>query len=444
MHKLTVFLLCLLVILVYSRALGNGFILDDETLILNNPVIRNTNSVSSLFNLSLYDSPKTYRPMQVLSYMIDYKIWGLNAFGFHLSNIILHSLNCILIYFILAALSTAGIGFAAGALFAVHPINASVVAYISGRADILAVLFMLLSILFFLKFSKINSLIYYSASLLCACLSFFCRENAMLLPLFILLISPAKLKKIRYILPFFVSVLLYISLRFALFGNNAAELHFFSLPLYLSIINFLYIILKYLQAIILPVNLHLFRAVPFITGVYDTRVLFAVSFAILFILFLLKFRENKVIILAALWFLCGLIPVFFLFNAYPWLKQAMMSENWLYLPAMGIFILAAVIKERAAKAGSLLFSAAVLSFACLTYQGNANWKDNISVYKNTLKYLPERNPVRVNLIKEYLARGMYNNASVELEKLTRAFPANSEVLALEKQLREAKGKYNGN
>ena len=90
--------------------------------------------------------------MQVLSYWLDHKVWGLRTFGFHLTNLILHLLNGILIYLILLKLfSDPKVAALASFLFIVHPLHVPVVSYISGRADLLSLLFILLSVFLFLE-----------------------------------------------------------------------------------------------------------------------------------------------------------------------------------------------------------------------------------------------------------------------------------------------------
>lgn len=423
MQRAFILLLTLLVLSAYSSALNNNFVLDDETLITRNPRIEGGCRLLTIFTSSIYDFPKTYRPLQVLSYELDYKLWGLNPAGFHLTSIFLHILNSFLLYLFFRAISTAAIARAVSVLFAVHPVNTSVVAYISGRADILAVLFILLSILFFQKFNLSGAKKNYAVSLLCAAAALLCRESALILPLFIFLvifIGPGSLANFRHSLAFIALDLAYIVFRLGIFGSQG-----FYLPdsgLALSSLNFFYVALKYLSILIFPLGLHMFRAAPFIYGFSDARVIFTlVSLSLLFYIFF-RLRKNKLVIFGAFWFFCGLSPVFLLLGSYPWLKKAMMAESWLYLPGAGAFLLFAIIKERLKIAGRVLFFGLVIILAYLTYQANAYWKDNAAIYENTLKYHPQKNPVRAKLINEYLSLRMYNKAFSALEEFARDYP----------------------
>jgi tetratricopeptide (TPR) repeat protein len=136
-------------------------------------------------------------------------------------------------------------------------------------------------------------------------------------------------------------------------------------------------------------------------------------------------------LLAFYWFLLGLTPVLFLFNGYPWLKMAMMAESWVYLPSIGVFILTAVVINKLKRPGKALFIIIIFLLILCSRYNNTLWRNNISVYQNTLKYLPEDNPVRKNLIYEYLKFGLYDLAFQEIGKFSRSYPDSSERFLLQ-------------
>src|SRR3989338_10995530 len=129
-------------IAVYANSLQNDFVWDDEYLITNNTHVKSPSltNVVQLFkdNLGKYGEDKNnfYRPLQELSYMIDYAVWGLNAAGFHLVNLLLHILTAFLLFLIIDEASRNKIAaVVASSFFFVHPLNVEAVAYIAGRAD---------------------------------------------------------------------------------------------------------------------------------------------------------------------------------------------------------------------------------------------------------------------------------------------------------------------
>jgi protein O-mannosyl-transferase len=134
--------------LAYSPSLGGGFIWDDKDLYLTqNPIIK---SADGLFRFWCTTEPWDYYPVSNSSLWIEWRLWGMCPMGYRLTNLILHIAEALLIWIILRRLSIPG-GFLAGLVFALHPVNVEAVAWISQRKDMLAVLFFLVSILWYLK-----------------------------------------------------------------------------------------------------------------------------------------------------------------------------------------------------------------------------------------------------------------------------------------------------
>jgi len=131
--------------LLYSPSLGSGFVFDDEFLIVGDHSIREPDNLPGFF---LRPSFSYYRPLRSISYHLDYRHWGLNPLGYHLTSIILHGI-CALLFFLL--LKSRGVGFqvraGAGLLFLLHPIATEPVIYLSARAELLGTLFTLLFLL---------------------------------------------------------------------------------------------------------------------------------------------------------------------------------------------------------------------------------------------------------------------------------------------------------
>ena len=125
-----------------------------------------------------------YRPLTNLSLFIDKQIWGYEPFGFHLTNLIVHSLNTSLVYLLAKKFSDLRIfAFVAGLFFLIHPIHSSSIFWISGRVDMLCTTFYLLAFLAFIEYTRFkttHSLLLSITSFLLALLS---KEMALSLPL---------------------------------------------------------------------------------------------------------------------------------------------------------------------------------------------------------------------------------------------------------------------
>lgn len=439
-NKLFILGLAVLCLTVYFNSLNNPFIFDDEGLIVSNHLIKSSKFLPHIFKKSLYEYShmttaiafdKMYRPIQILTYSIDYRIWKLNPFGFHLTNTLLHLLNSVLVYYLLSIIFASHIvPKIVSLLFLVHPVNTSVVSYISGRADILACFFMLLSMICFFLFIKLRPRIFYVFSLLCAIFALLSRENALLLFLFIILILffiKSERRYYLYIMPFIFLDLLYLLLRYSILGRNALTLHASLLSLPLRIANFINIIPKYLSVLLLPLDLHLFRSAPFITNLFDMRVFLSLGFVLLCFFLIMRAGNKYLLLFSAFWFLAGIIPVFIYLDGYNILNTAIMSENWVYMPSIGFFVIFTSCLDRLRRLGKVLIVSMIIFYSFLTAINNAYWKSDIILYEHILKYNSMNHPVRQNLIKAYLNHRLFDDAILEINKLIIRYPQNPQV-----------------
>ena len=174
-----VLFILLAVFAVYANALGGPFIFDDEVLVKNNVTIRSLSDVPKLFRSDLFLKDFTskpvsnsFRPLQTTSYAIDYRIWKDKAFGYHLTNILLHLLSTLLVFILVRSIYL-GVyaAYLAAAIFGVHPVNTACVTYIYGRADIMVGAFILSSVIFrryFNRNGKLSALAISAASYMLA------------------------------------------------------------------------------------------------------------------------------------------------------------------------------------------------------------------------------------------------------------------------------------
>jgi tetratricopeptide (TPR) repeat protein len=128
-----------------------------------------------------------YRPLVSLSYLVDFRTWGLNAAAFHLTNILIHTANVIVLFYILIGLAlSSGAAFLGAVLFSVYPLHFENVSWISGRTDLMAFLFGGLSVLFFIRFLKKRALVSRLGSGAMYFWGLLCKENVIFLPLIFL------------------------------------------------------------------------------------------------------------------------------------------------------------------------------------------------------------------------------------------------------------------
>ena len=180
--------------LVWGTSLWNGFVWDDGVLIEKNEGALSPISLSTAFFSDFWStdtengSSNYYRPLVTLSYMLDHALYGLHPMGYHLTNVVLHTISVVTLWHLLVVLGVAtGMATFAASLWAIHPAVAESVAWVSGRTDVLATVFLLLSIVIALRAystKRVDSrLILLSA--LCFGAGLLAKESAFITPLLI-------------------------------------------------------------------------------------------------------------------------------------------------------------------------------------------------------------------------------------------------------------------
>ncbi len=137
----------------YFHCLSGGFIVDDDKLLTDNQLVMATDGLHKLWCTT---EALDYWPATNTTLWTEWRLWSANSTGYHVTNLILHVVEALLIWVVLRSLSIPG-AFLAGMIFAIHPVNVESVAWISQRKNIMAMLFFLLSISWYLKHLSLGS-----------------------------------------------------------------------------------------------------------------------------------------------------------------------------------------------------------------------------------------------------------------------------------------------
>ena len=140
-------LLMLITFLAYLPVWRAGFIWDDDSMLTANPLIRLENG---LYYFWFTTAANDYFPLTFTSLWVEWRLWGANAMGYHVTNVLLHGLGAVLLWRVLARLKIPGAWWAA-LLFGLHPVGVASVAWIAERKNTLSLVFYLSSILAYLR-----------------------------------------------------------------------------------------------------------------------------------------------------------------------------------------------------------------------------------------------------------------------------------------------------
>jgi hypothetical protein len=347
--------LSLLCILAYWPMFGNGFVWDDKEFITGNPTIRSLWPITRFFQPQGSAAEGTIypmtgqRPVMAFSLALDYRLWAYNPFGYHLTNLFLHLL-CVWGVTRMAWLlsRSRGVGFWAGALFALHPGHAEGVIAFLGRSDLLATLFTLTGFLAYVQWKKGEGgrkAIWYLFSLTSFSVTCLSKESGLcLLGILIVyqgcILSRRKKEWAGHVLafvPFVLASILYWVYRGKILGGQASGSQWWGGSPGANFLMMFEVYARYLRLLFFPLTLSPLHSVLVPKGFWDWRVLWGalVLFGTLWgTLYALR-RFPRVGFLAS-WFLIGLIPVA---NLIPIPGVMILAERWLYLPSVGICVL---------------------------------------------------------------------------------------------------------
>lgn len=416
----------------YSNSLLTPFIWDDEALIVKNPIIRSPLNLPKAFTVDLYSqagySSNFYRPLQTVSYIWDYYFWKLDPFGYHLTNIILQILVAFLVFlFIRAIISEVKIAFAAAILFALCPLHTEVVTYISGRAEMLMGLFLLSSLLLFIKGRRIFSWVAFILGLLA-------KELAAAFPLAILAYlfyyqkdEPENNKTpLKAALPFFIISFLYIFFRAIFFNFDAIRpAAAAQTPLVMRITVLPEIIFTYLKLLFIPVDLHMGWTLSLPVNLWELFLnWFLLGIILVVSVFILRDKKKRALAFMFSWALIfflpqsGLLPI-----------NAFIAEHFIYLSSISFFVLVAYFLHRYLSKGFFIYSIIGLSifYGVLTSSRNLEWLDPLAFYEDIIKYSPNNFLAHNNLGLQYEYRYLYHEAMLEYRKALEAKPDSIEA-----------------
>jgi len=430
---------------VYANSFRNEFIWDDDVIIPPNEYIREFN-IGKIFTTDVhhfsYQPSNFYRPLQMLSYAINYKIGKLDTFGYHIVNTLVHMFNAALIYLIILLMNdelslTARkkwfwVALSGSLVWLVHPIHTQNTTYISGRADVLVAFFILSSFYAYAKFKKplITSLLFIGALL--------SKESAIITPLLFILyniivrrerscLAGRRARPLSTILrsygSFFAILGVYAVLRLTVFNFptafTAEEIPGI-IPRLLTGSRALFTILGVLAV---PVNLSMLRNIPWEFSLLNAGVILSVIGIGCLIagIFLMKRREPLVSFCLS-WFFVTYLPVA---NIIP--MNANMSEHWMYLPSIGIILLVVYLAWKyllRQKEVYLIILSAILvaAYGFLLVQRNKDFKDQIVFFEKILKQFPTHARSHYNLGTAYGLKGENEKAKYHFQESLKSDP----------------------
>ena len=394
-------ILSLLVLASYWGVQGNGFInYDDPAYVVENRHVKGGLSGEGLVWAFTTSYLCNWHPLTWLSLMLDHDLYGMNAGGYHWTNVLLHLLGVLALFFALHRM-TGDLwcsGLVAG-LFGVHPLHVESVAWVSERKDVLSGLFWMLGLWGYARYAERPGAVRYGAVVLFFVLGLLSKPMVVTFPFVLLLLdwwplgrlggaSGRSLASLTYEkIPLFVlsvasGVVTFLVQRA---GESVASLG--TLPLGDRLGNAVVSYGRYLVKMVLPYDLAVFYPHP---GGWPAREVFLSSALLVLISGFVVMRRRRQPYWAAgwLWYFGTLVPVIGLVQV----GAQSMADRYTYLPLIGLFImiawggkdLIAGISPR--RPFAALLSGGVLSLlAAMTFIQVGYWRDSATLFRHALR-----------------------------------------------------------
>ena len=415
---------------IYFNALFNGFVYDDKLQVLDNRWIKDLNHIPDMFSKSVWSFQgetiisNYYRPLMHLFFMLNYYIFGLRPWGFHLLNILFHTGVSILVFVIASRLlrapsNSSQLGeqgfvgsllsppFVGALVFATHPIHTEAVAWVSGVPELSYTFFFLLSLYLYMRFEE-GMKGMYPLSLLSFSIATFCKEPALTLPILLVAYDYIFGKKEAGYLPFvkrYIPYLLvagaYLVLRYRALGGFSPQRPHIVLSGYGYIINVFPLFTQYLEELLLPLNLNAFHVLHPISSIFETIGLVSSAVAAAFVgVTFLTYKKKSKVCFGLLVIALPLLPSLYI----PALGENVFAERYLYLPSFGFVLLIALALSRAKAvkpglaSGLVIISLVVaVVYSAGTVSRNAVWRDDVTLFTDTVRKSPDAARVYIDL-----------------------------------------------
>jgi tetratricopeptide (TPR) repeat protein len=432
--------LILLALFAYWQVRHNSFIsLDDNLYVTDNVHVQRGLAWENVGWSFTTTHAGNWHPLTWLSHMLDFELCGLNPAGHHMTNLLLHMVNALILFWALQRMTgSLWKSFFVAALFALHPLHVESVAWVAERKDVLCTFFWMLTILAYARYVERPGTRRYAGVLACFVLGLLSKPMVVTLPFVLLLLDYWPLGRMeterwafssasvlpspggtnfpyRLLIekiPLFLLVVLSSALTLFAQWRAGGVGSLKALPLSERIANALVSYVQYVIKTAWPHDLAVLYPHPIHLPLWQV-VGSGLLMGIATLLAVRAGRKYPYLLVGWLWYVGTLVPVIGLVQVG---VQAM-ADRYTYIPSIGLFMMAAygipeILKEGRLRKPTLHIAATLLIIVllCVTRNQVLRWQSSTALFEHTLRATVNNSVIHNNLGVVLLAQGKENEA----------------------------------
>jgi tetratricopeptide (TPR) repeat protein len=431
LNKRHFYIICIFLVVttlaVYWQVLDNGFVdYDDDVYVTENIRVHKGVTFDSLTWAFTSSHSANWHPLTWISHMIDCQLYGLNPSGHHLTSLLFHVANTLLLLLILVRMTGAlwQSSFVA-ALFALHPLHVESVAWVAERKDVLSTFFMMLTVWAYLFYVKKGKVRRYLMVVLFFVLGLMSKPMLVTLPFILLMLDFWPLGRLCLIrdtqnvvtgqhtdersnifrlvwekVPFFALAVVSSVVTFIVQERGGAVKLLEMYSIQTRIINAFVAYIEYIVNMIWPVKLTVLYPHPGNSLLLWKGVVAGLALVLITILVIRNARKIPYLAVGWFWYVVTLIPVIGIVQVG---SQAM-ADKYTYITLIGLFVVIAwgandLLSKWPHRKTWLGTLAAILLpvLVVLTWKQVQYWENSITLFKHTLKHTSNNLIIHNNL-----------------------------------------------
>jgi len=393
--KLWLMLAVLITLISYYPVFYNDFTnWDDNFFVTDNDLIKSF-SLHNIYTWFTKSHTGLYHPLVLFSFALDYSINGLNPLMFHITNMLLHVLNTLLVFRLVYLLfNNRFIAIITMLLFGVHTLHVESVAWITERKDVLYSFFFLASLNLYIIYNQKKKPGYLLMTFIFFIISLLSKASAVTLPVNLLLIDylyGRRLISKRVInekIPFFIMSAIFGILTVYAHHHHGSLTNSTGFTFFTRVLISGKALMFYFIKTLLPIKLSAYYPMP---QILNKSILFGIamnliSYIILFIGLVLTFKRSKIIFAGIVFFIIN-IALFLVPVGVPIIQ----ADRFIYIPSIGLFVIISYSLyylfnkyPKIKTAGLVFISLYILLLSVLTFQQTKVWNNSLTLWDNVI------------------------------------------------------------